>query len=68
MLQSSFRITHLEGFRKIQSGKKKKKRKRYELVEMSSYLKSLDSTSSSSRVSDHCQTSLVVLSEFKRIS
>ena len=67
MLQISFRITHLEGFRKIQSGKKKKE-KRYELVEMSSYLKCLDSTSSSSRVSDHCQTSLVVLSEFKRIS
>ena len=66
MLQSSFRITHLEGFRKIRSGKKKKKKD--ELVEMSSYLKCLDSTSSSSRVSDHCQTSLVVLSEFKRIS
>ena len=62
MLQSSFRITHLEGFRKIQSGKKKRKEKDM------SYLKCLDSTSSSSRVSDHCQTSLVVLSEFKRIS
>ena len=67
MLQSSFRITHLESFRKIQSGKKKK-RKRYELVEMSNYLKCLDSTWSSSRVSDHYQTSLVVLNEFKRIN